>query len=235
MLKLYMLIVVVGLVGGVVYGGYYYYKDTQSRIQTLTENNAKVMAAKAAQDQTINTLIADRDKFDKLNKELHVKLEKANEYKDTLINKLRKHDLAKLSMQKPGLVEKKINRGTENFLFPFLLLSSGCSSWRDVLPVEIKTVEVERKIPTQNRPKPIKMNNIHFYVVTEDTWDSFKERFAKENGDLLFYALSVRDYESLALNMADLKRYIQQQKEIIVYYEEAVKPIKKEDNNGKSK
>ena len=114
MLKLYMLIVVVGLVGGVVYGGYYYYKDTQSRIQTLTENNAKVMAAKAAQDQTINTLIADREKFDKLNKELHVKLEKANEYKDTLINKLRKHDLAMLSMQKPGLVEKKINRGTEN-------------------------------------------------------------------------------------------------------------------------
>jgi len=114
MIKLYLLIVVVGLVGGVVYGGYYYYKDTQSRIQTLTENNAKVMAAKAAQDQTINTLIADRDKFDKLNKELHVKLEKANEYKDTLINKLRKHDLAKLSMQKPGLVEKKINRGTEN-------------------------------------------------------------------------------------------------------------------------
>jgi len=114
MIKLYLLIVVVGLVGGVVYGGYYYYKDTQSRIQTLTENNAKVMAAKAAQDQTINTLIADREKFDKLNKELHVKLEKANEYKDTLINKLRKHDLAKLSMQKPGLVEKKINRGTEN-------------------------------------------------------------------------------------------------------------------------
>jgi len=114
------------------------------------------------------------------------------------------------------------------------LLSSGCSSWRDVLPVEIKTVEVERKIPTQNSPKPIKMNNIHFYVVTEDTWDSFKERFAKENGDLLFYALSVRDYESLALNMADLKRYIQQQKEIIVYYEEAVKPTKKENDNGKS-
>jgi len=113
MIKLYLLIVVVGLVGGVVYGGYYYYKDTQSRIQTLTENNAKVMAAKAAQDQTINTLIADRDKFDKLNKELHVKLDKANEYKNTLIDKLRKHDLAELSMKKPGLVEKKINRGTE--------------------------------------------------------------------------------------------------------------------------
>ena len=113
MLKLYILIVVVGLVGGVVYGGYYYYKDTQSRIQTLTENNVKIMAAKEAQDNTINTLIADREKFDKLNKQLQVKLDKANEYRDTLIDKLRKHDLAKLSMKKPGLVEKRINNGTK--------------------------------------------------------------------------------------------------------------------------
>jgi|TARA_B110000240_G_C13071180_1_gene271680 uncharacterized protein YneF (UPF0154 family) len=113
MLKIYILVVVVGLVGGVVYGGYYYYKDTQSRIQTLTENNAKIMAAKAAQDNTINTLIADREKFDELNKELQSDLDKANSYKNTLIDKLRKHDLAKLSMKKPGLVEKKINNGTK--------------------------------------------------------------------------------------------------------------------------
>jgi len=113
MLKIYILIAVVGLVGGVVFGGYYYYKDTQSRIQTLTENNAKVMAAKEAQDNTINALIEDREKFDELNKELQTKLDKANDYKNTLIDKLRKHDLAKLSMKKPGLVEKRINNGTK--------------------------------------------------------------------------------------------------------------------------
>ena len=108
-----MLIVVVGLVGGVVYGGYYYYKDTQSRIQTLTENNSKLEVATQQQEQTINTLIEDREKFDKLNKELQVKLDKANDYKNTLIDKLRKHDLANLSLKKPGLVEKKINNGTK--------------------------------------------------------------------------------------------------------------------------
>ena len=113
MIKIYILIVVVGLVGGVVYGGYYYYKDTQSRIQTLTENNAKLETAKAIQDQTIDALIADREKFDKLNKELQVKLDKANDYKNTLIDKLRKHDLAKLSMKKPGMTEKRINNGTK--------------------------------------------------------------------------------------------------------------------------
>ena len=113
MIKIYILIVVVGLMGGVVYGGWYYYKDTQSRIQTLTENNAKLETAKAIQDQTIDALIADREKFDKLNKELQVKLDKANDYKNTLIDKLRKHDLAKLSMKKPGMMEKRINNGTK--------------------------------------------------------------------------------------------------------------------------
>ena len=97
MLKVYILVVVIGLVGGVCYGGYYYYKDTQERIQTLTENNAKIMVAKQQQDQTINTLIADREKFETLNNELQTKLSKANQYKDTLIAKLRKHNLAKLS------------------------------------------------------------------------------------------------------------------------------------------
>ena len=108
-----------------------------------------------------------------------------------------------------------------------LLLSSGCSYFKFKNPlktIEIKTVEVERIIPTQNRPRPMSMNDIHFYVVTEQNFEEFKERFVKENGDFLFYALSVRDYETLALNMAEIKRYILQQKEIIIYYEKAVTP-----------
>ena len=80
------------------------------------------------------------------------------------------------------------------------------------------------------------MNNIYFYVVTEQNFEEFKKRFIKENGDLVGYVLSVRDYETLALNMAELKRYLQQQKEIIVYYEKAVTPnpnkeAKKRDKN----
>ena len=114
-------------------------------------------------------------------------------------------------------------------LCTLLLLSSGCSSWREVLPVEIKTVEVERKIPTQKRPRAVKMNDVYFYVVTEENFAAFKERFQKENGDLLFYALSVRDYETIALNMAELKRFIDQQQQIIIYYEKAVAPKEKEE------
>ena len=118
-------------------------------------------------------------------------------------------------------------------LLPLLLLSSGCSTWNPLKTIEIKTVEVDRVIPTQNRPRPVKMNDIYFYVVTEQNFEEFKKRFVKENGDLVGYVLSVRDYETLALNMAELKRYLIQQKEIIVYYEKAVAPKSKEKKDKK--
>ena len=113
MIKIYMLLLVLGLIGGVGYGAYYYYKDTQARIAVLTENSAKLEQATNTQKQTIDTLVEDAAKYRELNKELNTKLEAANEYKNTLIDKLRKHDLAKLSLQKPGMVEKRINNGTK--------------------------------------------------------------------------------------------------------------------------
>ena len=124
MLKIYLLVIVLGLVGGSVYGGYYYYKDSQERIRILTENTAKLETAKKIQDDTIDAMIEDREKFEELNLELQTNLDKANVYKDVLINKLRKHNLAKLSMKKPRLVEKKINDGTRK-LFRSLEALSG--------------------------------------------------------------------------------------------------------------
>ena len=119
MLKIYMLLFVLGIIGGVGYGAYYYYKDTQARIAILTENSAKLEIAATTQKNTIDTLMADAKKYAELNSELQKNLEKANDYKNTLIGKLRKHNLAKLSMQKPGLVEKKINNGTKKLLESF--------------------------------------------------------------------------------------------------------------------
>ena len=124
MLKIYMLLFVLGIIGGVGYGAYYYYKDTQARIAILTENSAKLEMAATTQKNTIDTLLADAKKYAELNSELQKKLEKANDYKNTLIGKLRKHNLAKLSMQKPGLVEKKINNGTKKLLESFELITA---------------------------------------------------------------------------------------------------------------
>ena len=107
------------------------------------------------------------------------------------------------------------------------LLVSSCSSWPKLNLFEVQTVEVDRRIPIQNRPRQLDMSPIKWYVVTEENFEEFKEKFAKENGEFLFYVISIRDYETLALNMAEIKRYMEQQKEIIIYYEEAVKPREK--------
>ena len=108
------------------------------------------------------------------------------------------------------------------------LLLSSCSSWPKFTQIEVQTVEVERNIPIQNRPRQLNLSDINWYVVTSENFEKFKKRYEKENGMFLFYVLSVRDYETLALNMAEIKRYIEQQKQIIIYYEKAVTPKKEE-------
>ena len=119
MIKVYILIVVLGLVGGVVYGGFYYYKDTQARIATLTENSAKLEMAAKTQKNTIDTLVADAKKFQQLNSELNTKLVQATKYKNSLLNKLRKINLAKLSAEEPAVWEKKINNASKRLLESF--------------------------------------------------------------------------------------------------------------------
>ena len=104
-----------------------------------------------------------------------------------------------------------------------LLFLTGCSSFREP---EVKVVtQIEKTtVPTVARPKPIDLVDTRVYVVTKDNYDSFVKEFTAEHGELAYVVLSMKDYENLAINIADLRRYIEQQTEIIVYYEEAVKP-----------
>ena len=80
MLKIYMLIIVVGLLGGVVYGAYAYYQDTQQRIATLQQNNAKLETVAKTNEMTINSLQESQEKFATLNKDLQMKLDKFQQF-----------------------------------------------------------------------------------------------------------------------------------------------------------
>jgi PBP1b-binding outer membrane lipoprotein LpoB len=104
---------------------------------------------------------------------------------------------------------------------------------------EIKTVvKIEKTtVPVVSRPKPLQLVDTRVRVVTSDTLDEFINEYKEQYGEVAFVVLSMKDYENLALNIADLRRYINQQTEIIVYYEEAVTEEKKEDGteSGESK
>ena len=123
---------------------------------------------------------------------------------------------------------------TISSLLLLTLLLSSCGYLRKPeKEIVVQTVEVQKVIPVQPRPKPVDMTDVKFYVVTEENYEEFKEKFMKTNNDFVLYVVSVHDYENLALNMSELFRYIKQQKEIVVYYEEAVKIKPQEKTDAK--
>ena len=80
------------------------------------------------------------------------------------------------------------------------------------------------QVPKVSRPKPVQLVDTKIYVVNRENLEQFIAEFKDQHGELAFVALSIKDYENLALNISELRRFINQQGEIIIYYEEAVTP-----------
>ena len=114
------------------------------------------------------------------------------------------------------------------------LLSSCASFYKPEKEIVTVTKLVERQIPTVPHPKQVRMNEIKIYVVSpEENFEEFKKEFEAKNGGDAYVAISIKDYENLSKNFAELRRYIEQQKAIIVYYENAVKPLDPDDTTDK--
>ena len=98
-----------------------------------------------------------------------------------------------------------------------LMLGSSCS----LIPskkVEVITKPIERKIVQPILPREIDLKEPYWYVVSEKNIDEF-----------LFLAMSVPDYELMAYNMQELKRYINELKEVVVYYRKVTTSVTVEE------
>ena len=82
-------------------------------------------------------------------------------------------------------------------------------------------------------PREIDLKEPYWYVVSDKNIDEFLARMEKDQGQLVFFAMSVPDYEIMAYNMQELKRYIRELKEVVVYYRKVTVPtpkVEKESN-----
>ena len=113
MFKLHMMVIVVGLVGGVVYGGFYFYQDAQKRIATLQQNNAKLEVVAKENEQVVRTMRVETARLNDLNRSLQGKLSRAEESRERLLTRLQEINLKKESMVNPVEIEKRINDGTD--------------------------------------------------------------------------------------------------------------------------
>ena len=91
---------------------------------------------------------------------------------------------------------------------------------------EYKTLEIYQ--PTL--PKKIDLQDVEFFVVTEKNLEDQIARISKmQDSTFVIFGLTPQDYENMAYNLQELRRYIRQQKEIIIYYRKAT-----QDDEGTS-
>tara|TARA_R110002153_G_scaffold222607_1_gene375033 strand:+ start:639 stop:1046 length:408 start_codon:yes stop_codon:yes gene_type:complete len=116
MLKIYIFLLIMGILGGVGYGGYMYYIDTQERLGILRENNAKLVVANDAKDATIKQMLETQNKAAELNQALTVRLQQSEEYSDTLRSKFAKINILRMAIDEPYILEGKINNAVTRLL-----------------------------------------------------------------------------------------------------------------------
>jgi len=109
MARLYILLFVLVILGGVGYGLYFVYNDTMQRMATLRDNNAKLEVAVKSKDSTIKSLKENMEKQIELTKDLNNRLSVAEENNKKISNLLAKTDIIKNSLADPAGQEKRIN------------------------------------------------------------------------------------------------------------------------------
>ena len=100
-------------------------------------------------------------------------------------------------------------------LLTSLTLVMGCSRVWEPKVVTVTKV-VKQEVPIVARPKQVLLNDVKIYVVSKLNYKDFIKAYAKKNGADSYIAISVKDYENLALNFAELRRYIEQQKQYLL-------------------
>ena len=104
----------------------------------------------------------------------------------------------------------------------------GCSSMggsrepRQIPEVKVITEEVSTTIYHPPLPQEVRLEDIRWMVLTKDNIDEqIAEAEKLLGGEFVVFAMIPTDYENFAWNIQELRRFIRQQKEIILYYREA--------------
>lgn len=111
--------VLILIIGGMSFVGKWYYNNTQEQvaqlnqnIATLTANQEQLKEAIRTSNETIEQQQKDAEQFAGANNTLRERLVQAEQYTDELSAKLSNHNLTVLTLQRPGLIETRVNNAT---------------------------------------------------------------------------------------------------------------------------
>lgn len=107
-------------------------------------------------------------------------------------------------------------------------LISGCSLFNlgNVEPVTINKKAVERTRLDLTEPKVLQLKTPQWFIITPENSDEVWKKLKEDGTDLVLFALTDDGYEELAINIAELRSLIAQQRSIIIKYKEYYEPKK---------
>jgi len=131
MLKVYVTLFIIGIIGSIGFAGYKTWNNMQAKIEVLKENNAKLGIAVETQTATISTMESNikqvNEELDIVNKELR----RTRTRNKVLLKKIQAHDLGMLGEAKPELVERVVNNASEKALRCFEIISGADLSMKE--------------------------------------------------------------------------------------------------------
>ena len=98
-----------------------------------------------------------------------------------------------------------------------MILACSCS----LLPtkqIQVSAKPIERQIVQPIMPREIDLRQPEWIAVTPENWEEQLAKIEKQEGELVFLAMTIPDYEIMAYNMQEIKRYITELKDVVVYY-----------------
>lgn len=112
-------------------------------------------------------------------------------------------------------------------LLTISMMVSSCSML-GTKQIEVQAKPMERTIVQPIMPREIDLKQPKWFAVTDKNLDTFIADIKEQEGEVIFLAMSIPDYEVMAYNMQELKRYITEMKDVVVYYRKVTMPPKKE-------
>ena len=109
-------LIIAGVLGAVGFGLWKYYTYTQETFRVYAENAARAEMAQAETQAALEQTIKDLEKVQEKYNQVSADFNSAKKRVDGLQDKLKEHDLPFLAEQKPGLVEKILDKGSKDML-----------------------------------------------------------------------------------------------------------------------
>ena len=117
-------------------------------------------------------------------------------------------------------------------LISLVTLMCSCSLLPRTQPVEVKTITLPAPMYHPPMPLEVNMQDLTWRVLTPGLMAEYLKLVEEGNAPPeAYYALSTQGYESLSMNMVELKRYITNVLAIIKYYREQDKEVPEEKEN----